>query len=87
MRLLLIGESAPDGGGDPAARRFFYSEALTARDALFCAIVEAVLDEPHIDSRTESKTKWLAELRDHGVFLIDLPHGLVTRQGSRIGRA
>lgn len=72
VRLLLIGESAPNDAGNPSARRFFYADTLTGRDNLFRAVVEAVLDEPHLDSQTETKSRRLAQLRDRGVFLIDL---------------
>ena len=72
VRLLLIGESAPSDAGDPSARRFFYADNLSGRDNLFRAVVEAVLDEPHLDSQMETKARWLAQLRDRGVFLIDL---------------
>lgn len=72
VRLLLVGESAPDDRGDLASRRFFYAETLTGRDALFRGVVEAVLGERHLDSRTATKTAWLNQLRDRGVFLIDL---------------
>jgi hypothetical protein len=72
VKLLLIGESAPDDGGLEENRRFFYAEKLTANDALFRSVVHAVFDVPHLDSRTDSKNVWLERLRDHGVFLIDL---------------
>jgi len=72
VRLLLIGESAPDDGGDQSKRRFFYAEKLSGQDALFRGVVEAVLGVPHLDSKSETKTKWLAQLRDRGIFLIDL---------------
>jgi len=82
VRLLLIGESAPSDAGDPSARRFFYADNLSGRDNLFRAVVEAVLDEPHLDSQTETKSRWLAQLHDRGVFLIDLvPHPVNGMEG------
>ncbi|GGC84867.1 hypothetical protein GCM10011512_09650 [Tersicoccus solisilvae] len=72
VRLLLIGESAPDDKGDPAARRFFYNDRLTGKDALFRAVVHAELDTPYLDGKTETKERWLEQLRDRGIFLIDL---------------
>lgn len=72
VRLLLIGESAPDDGGNPDNRRFFYSNELSGRDALFRAVVHALYEVPYLDSRTTTKDSWLARLRDDGVFLIDL---------------
>ena len=41
VRLLLIGESAPDDGGDPNNRRFFYSDRLGS-DNLFRGVVKAM---------------------------------------------
>jgi hypothetical protein len=72
VRLLLIAESAPDDGGDLANRRFFYSDRLTGHDSLFRGVVEAVLDVAYLDSQMETKARWLGELRDRGIFLIDL---------------
>ena len=72
VRLLLIGESAPDDGGDPENRRFFYADKLTGKDNLFRAVVHALYDEPSLDSRTTDKRAWLARLQRDGVFLIDL---------------
>lgn len=71
VRVLLIGESAPDDQGDPARRRFFYSDRLTRHDNLFRAVVEAVLGAPALRTIT-SKRPYLEQLRDQGVFLIDL---------------
>ncbi|MFV0632732.1 hypothetical protein [Demequina sp.] len=72
VRLLLIGESAPDDGGDPTNRRFFYADHLTGKDNLFRAVVHALYDEPSLDSRTTDKRAWLTRLQRDGVFLIDL---------------
>lgn len=82
VSLLLIGESAP-AASDTHGRRFFYSDALTRRDALFRGVVEAVLGASTLDSRTTTKEPWLAQLRDRGVFLIDL----VPYPVSELGRA
>ena len=72
VRLLLIGESAPDDRGDPSRRRFFYADHLTGNDNLFRAVVHALYDVPHLDSRTTNKRDWLAHLQRDGVYLIDL---------------
>lgn len=91
VRLLLIGESAPSDAGDPSARRFFYADSLSSRDSLFRAVVEAVLDEPHLDSQTATKAPWLAQLRDRGVFLIDVVpypvNGMDSAERRRVRRA
>lgn len=69
VRILLIGESAPDPAG--AARRFFYAPILDRRDNLFRGVVEAVLgSSPGLAG--DSKEPWLARLKAKGVFLIDL---------------
>ena len=39
VRLLLVGESAPNDGGDISKRHFFYASELTASDALFRSVV------------------------------------------------
>lgn len=72
VRLLLIGESAPDAGeGEP---RFFYAPTLSAHDNLFCGVVHALYDAKDLEPGTEKKL-WLERLRDDGVFVIDLvPH-------------
>lgn len=73
VRVLLIAESAPDDHGDEARRRFFYSDRLTRHDNLFRAVVEAMLGEPTLSTKTvTSKRPYLEKLRDRGVFLIDL---------------
>jgi hypothetical protein len=64
VRLLLIGESAPDPGA--GERRFFYAPAL-GPDNLFRGVVHALYDE-----RPTTKQPWLDRLRADGVFLIDL---------------
>lgn len=88
VSLLLIGESAPDDAGDPQSRRFFYSGVLSRRDALFRGVVEAVLGVPALDSRTTTRAPWLAQLRDRGVFLIDLvPYPINAVRGAERAKA
>lgn len=72
VRLLLIAESAPDDGGDPANRRFFYDEHLTGKDGLFREVVRALYDNPTLVSGPNAKTSWLEKLTADGVYLIDL---------------
>lgn len=72
VRLLLIAESAPDDGGDPANRRFFYDEHLTSKDGLFREVVRVRYDNPKLDSGPEAKTPWLEKLKADGIYLIDL---------------
>jgi hypothetical protein len=75
VRLLLIGESAPDDGGDPSHRRFFYADTLTRHDSLFRGVVEAVFGVAGLVSGPGVKTRWLQRFREQGIFLIDLvPH-------------
>lgn len=49
IRLLLVGESAPDDGGDPGNRRFFYSEPLNQADNLFRSVVAALFRQRETD--------------------------------------
>ncbi|MCU1579807.1 MAG: hypothetical protein JWP19_2011 [Rhodoglobus sp.] len=72
VRLLLIGESAPDDGGDIANRRFFYADNLSGKDGLFREVVRAFYNDPPLTSGPNAKTPWLEKLRDDGVYLIDL---------------
>ncbi|MDQ3632829.1 MAG: hypothetical protein M3417_16480 [Actinomycetota bacterium] len=69
MRVLLIGESAPDPGD--AERRFFYAPILTQHDALFRGVVEAFY-RCSPGSKGDPKAPWLDRLKADGVFLIDL---------------
>lgn len=71
VRLLLIGESPPDNGGDPDTRRFFYAEPLMQADNLFRSVVDALYDIGKL-TKGDRKAPWLDRLRDDGVFLIDL---------------
>ena len=69
VRLLLIGESAPDPG--QAAVRFFYARTLTAHDNLFRGVVLALYGWLP-GSAGDPKGPWLERLKADGVFLIDL---------------
>ncbi|TQS94359.1 hypothetical protein EU811_00800 [Arthrobacter sp. TS-15] len=71
VRLLLIGESAPDDGGDPNNRRFFYAEPLSQADNLFRSVVVAFYDSGKL-TKGDLKEPWLTRLRNDGVYLIDL---------------
>lgn len=71
VRLLLIGESPPEDGGDPTRRRYFYAERLDQYDNLFRSVVAALYDGGRL-SKGDPKTPWLDRLRSDGVYLIDL---------------
>lgn len=86
IRLLLIGESAPDDGGVPSNRRFFYSEPLDQRDNLFRSVVAALYDSGKL-TKGDIKEPWLARLRDDGVYLIDLASRPVNAVSPAIRRA
>lgn len=62
IRLLLVGESAPDDGGDPGNRRFFYSEPLNQADNLFRSVVAALYDSGKL-TKGDLKEPWLAPSR------------------------
>jgi hypothetical protein len=69
IRLLLVGESAPDPGA--AELRFFYAPVLHRADNLFRGVVHALFDAS--PGRAGAlKAPWHARLRDEGVYLIDL---------------
>ena len=85
IRLLLIGESAPDDGGDPDNRRFFYSEPLSRSDNLFRSIVAALYDGSNL-TKGDRKEPWLRRLRDDGVYLIDLAPHPVNAQSAKVRR-
>ena len=69
VRVLLIGESAPDPGA--AERRFFYAPVLDRRDNLYRGVVEAFYG--CFPGRAgDPKATWLNRLEGDGVFLIDL---------------
>ena len=69
VRLLLIGESAPDPGAQTL--RFFYAPSLTAHDNLFRGLVHALYGRSP-GRAGDPKRPWLEALRDDGVYLIDL---------------
>lgn len=71
IRLLLIGESPPDDGGDITNRRFFYTEHLSERDLLFRGVADALCDSSKLN-KGDLKTPWHQRLRDEGLYLIDL---------------
>lgn len=69
VRVLLIGESAPDPGAKE--RRFFYAPKLDRRDNLFRGVVAAFYNaKPGVAG--DAKKPWLDKLVADGVFLIDL---------------
>jgi hypothetical protein len=70
VRVLLVGESAPDPGA--TERRFFYAPTLDRRDNLFRGVVAALYDAIPPGSTGKPKQPWLERLRAHGVYLIDL---------------
>ncbi|MFL0156548.1 hypothetical protein [Mycobacteroides chelonae] len=65
VRLLLVAQSPPD-----AADRYFYFTDVATQDSLFRSVARAIL--PHTEPTRDNKASLLAQLRDHGVFLIDL---------------
>lgn len=68
IRLLLVGESAPDPrGGD---RRFFYSATLSQHDNLYRGVSSALygLD---VEFDVNQKKGNLQRIKDDGVWLID----------------
>lgn len=69
VRVLLIGESAPDPGD--SEWRFFYAPILDRRDNLFRGVVLAMFDSSPGHAGDE-KSPWLARLKENGVYLIDL---------------
>jgi hypothetical protein len=80
VRLLLIGESAPDPG--QVELRFFYAPVLTQHDNLFRGVILALYGcSP--GSAGDAKEPWLELLRANGVFLIDLVPYPVNRLGGR----
>lgn len=85
VRLMLIGESAPDDGGDVDNRRFFYSEPLSRSDNLFRSVVAALYEGGKL-TKGDRKEPWLRRLRDDGVFLIDLAPHPVNAQSAKVRR-
>lgn len=80
VRLLLIGESAPDPGD--AELRFFYNPKLHRHDNLFRGVVEALGRGP-LGRAGSDKTRWLEALRADGVFLIDLVQDPIDKRSRR----
>lgn len=89
VRLLLIGESPPDDGGDITKRRFFYAEELSGSDLLFRGVADALCDSGKL-TKGDLKTPWHHQLRDQGVYLIDLAsvpvNGLSTSARNKVLR-
>lgn len=65
VRLLLVAQAPPD-----AADRYFYFTDVAQQDSLFRSVARAIL--PHTEPTRDNKASLLAQLRDRGVFLIDL---------------
>lgn len=84
VRLLLIGESAPDPAG--ADRRFFYAPILTQHDNLFRGVVEALYGTSP-GCKGDEKGPWLRRLKDDGTYLIDLVPFPVNKLTERLRRA
>jgi hypothetical protein len=64
VRLLLVAEAPP-----AADDRYFYFEHVTPHDWLFLAVIESLFGRKPDKSE---KARWLRQLREAGVFLIDL---------------
>src|SRR5947207_236311 len=64
IKLLLIAEAPPS-----ALDRYFYFDDVREQDSLFRYVCRGVLGQ---EPSREGKAELLAELRDKGVFLIDL---------------
>ena len=65
VRLLLVAQAPPD-----ADDRYFYFPDVAQHDWLFRAVARAIL--PHVEPTRTNKASLLAQLRDRGIFLIDL---------------
>lgn len=65
VRLLLVAQAPP-----VADDRYFYFPDVSTQDSLFRSVARAIL--PHTAPTRDNKASLLAELRDRGVFLIDL---------------
>lgn len=64
VRLLLVAEAPP-----PVLDRYFFFETVATNDWLFRGVVEVFFG--HKPGR-QDKREWLARLREHGIFLVDL---------------
>jgi hypothetical protein len=72
VRVLLVAESAPEPVA--ADRRFFYAPTITSADNLFRGVVEAMYHQSP-GRAGEPKAPWLRQLRNDGVYLVDVcPH-------------
>jgi hypothetical protein len=69
VRLLLVGESAPDPGAEE--RRFFYAPKLDRRDNLFPRGDRGMYEPIPRGSTGQPKRPWLERLRADGVYLVD----------------
>ncbi|MGV7586324.1 hypothetical protein PJI74_01150 [Mycobacterium kansasii] len=65
VRLLLVAQAPPD-----ADDRYFYFTDVSTQDSLFRSVARAIL--PNCEPTRDNKAAVLTELRDRGVFLIDL---------------
>lgn len=65
VRLLLVAQAPPD-----AADRYFYFTDVATQDSLFRSVARAIL--PGAVTTRDNKATLLEQLRDRGVFLIDL---------------
>lgn len=65
IRLLLVAQAPPD-----ADDRYFYFPDVATQDSLFRSVAQAIL--PNCEPTRSNKASFLAQLRDRGVFLIDL---------------
>lgn len=65
VRLLLVAQAPP-----AADDRYFYFTDVATQDSLFRSVARAVL--PHTEPTRDNKPALLTQLRDRGVFLIDL---------------
>lgn len=65
VRLLLVAQAPP-----AADDRYFYFPDVPTQDALFRSVARIVL--PHTEPTRSNKASLLEQLRDRGVFLVDL---------------
>jgi hypothetical protein len=77
VRLLLVAQAPPD-----ADDRYFYFPDVSRQDSLFRSVTQALL--PDTEPTREDKASVLEQLRERGVFLIDLkPDPIVNSRASR----
>ncbi|WP_078315386.1 hypothetical protein [Mycobacterium sp. D16Q16] len=65
VRLLLVAQAPPDAAG-----RYFYFTDVPTQDTLFRSVARAIL--PGTEPTRDNKASLLAQLREQGVFLVDL---------------